>query len=381
MATDDRPNAHVYLLDLATKRGYVTFDDILDVAEKFNLSDPDVDWLSSSIIMKGVIVYESPQEGIEQVNFDDETNEFDDYAQSDYDAIFRKVVELEPVLEPFIRAIKNIRPPQYKEISKLIHLAKEGNAHARERIILMQLRVAIRIALQRSIQFDTDLIECIGNACEGLVIALDKYDPNSSGAFISYASMWIYNNLSREQSNKRPSIYYPVHQKEQYNSMYPILKNTGCTLCDKVLSCKKVRNIILQKQECNEKQANDVVLQMIPLESLDSMYDALDKENQVAYDEVFVKHIIADDRIFERIYKSEFCRDVDSVVDSLKDRERLVIRSRYGFDGDDKTLEDIGNSLQVTRERIRQIESKAIFNLRKKDKLKRLYDSLSDDGL
>lgn len=109
MATDDRPNAHVYLLDLATKRGYVTFDDILDVAEKFNLSDPDVDWLSSSIIMKGVIVYESPQEGIEQVNFDDETNEFDDYAQSDYDAIFRKVVELEPVLEPFIRAIKNIR--------------------------------------------------------------------------------------------------------------------------------------------------------------------------------------------------------------------------------------------------------------------------------
>ena len=141
-----------------------------------------------------------------------------------------------------IDEIRLIRPPQFRELSGIIYQAKEGNEYARNRIVEMHLRMAVRIGLQRAEQYDADLVDCIGDACVGLHTAVERYDPDTSGPFGSYASLRMLQNISREQKTQRPDVYYPVHKKEQYYTMYPILRNRGCTACDKVWVCRKVRD-------------------------------------------------------------------------------------------------------------------------------------------
>ena len=91
------------LIELSSKKGFLVFDDIYDVADKWNLSIKDIDYLSSSIATRGILVYdEAPVIDTADTSFDD----YDDYAHRDYDAIFDKVIELDPGLEDFITAIR-----------------------------------------------------------------------------------------------------------------------------------------------------------------------------------------------------------------------------------------------------------------------------------
>ena len=149
MAGDNRQDAYAYLLNLATQQEYVTFDNIIDAADRWELPINEVDWLSNSITTRGILVYDEAPEKANRVNDDDE---YSDYAQSDYEAVFKMVVELEPSLKPFIDEIKMIRPPQFRELSGIIYQAKEGNEYARNRIVEMHLRIAVRIGLPRAEQ-------------------------------------------------------------------------------------------------------------------------------------------------------------------------------------------------------------------------------------
>ena len=192
MAGDNRQDAYSHLLDLAARNGYIIFDDIVDAAERWSLPLSDVDWLSNSITTRGVLVYDEAPDKSNRVS---EEDEYDDYAQSDYDTVFGRIIELEPSLEPFVNEVRQIKPPQYKELSGIIYQAKEGNEYAKNRIVEMHLRIALRSALQRSEQYDADLIDCVGDACVGLLVAVDKYDPDTSGPFGSYASLWMLQNV------------------------------------------------------------------------------------------------------------------------------------------------------------------------------------------
>ncbi len=219
-----RNEALASLIQLSQSKGYLLFDDILNCTENFDLSIQDVNWLSNEIVIRGTIVYDEKPVS----NITDDPDEYDDYAQTDYEAIFNKVIELSPSLEPFIEEVRQIVPPQFKEISKLKYQVVEGNQYARNRLIEMHIRVAVRIALQRAEAYDLDIEETIGDACVGLISAVEKYDPDTSGPFSSYASAWIFQNVTREQATQRPLVYYPTHKKEQFFKMYPILKEYGC---------------------------------------------------------------------------------------------------------------------------------------------------------
>lgn len=153
-----------------------------------------------------------------------------------------------------------IKPPQYKELASIIYQAKEGNEYAKNRIVKMYLRMALRIGLQRAEQYDAELVDCIGDACIGLITAIEKYDPDASGSFGPYVSLWMFQYVSREQKTQRANVYYPVHKKEQYYTMYPILKDKGCTMCDKIWICREVRRVVQSHLECTNEQTEDVVL-------------------------------------------------------------------------------------------------------------------------
>ena len=188
MGRDNRQEALTYLLDQAEKQGYVTFDDIMDCADANSLPIKDFDWLTSVITTRGILVYDEAPAS--RTVSDQNDDDFDDYAQSDYEAVYDRIIELEPSLEDFVTAVRNIVPPQWREFSTLKYQVLEGNQHARDRMIEMHLRIALRIALQRTETYDMDIVDAVGEACVGLITAVYKYDPDTNGPFGSYAAMW-----------------------------------------------------------------------------------------------------------------------------------------------------------------------------------------------
>ena len=108
MGRDNRQEAYEYLIDLANKQGYVTFDEIMDCADDHDLPIQDFDWLSNSITSRGILVY---SEAPSSASATDEDG-YDDFAQSDYEAVYNRIIELSPSLEPFVTGVRDIIPPQ-----------------------------------------------------------------------------------------------------------------------------------------------------------------------------------------------------------------------------------------------------------------------------
>ena len=380
MGKDIRQEAFNYLIDLANKQGYVTFDEIMDCADEHDLPIQDFDWLSNSITSRGILVYSESPSSASAIDDD----EYDDFAQSDYEAVYKRIVELNPSLELFVNDVRDIIPPQRQEIKQLKYQIVDGNEYARSRMIEMHLRIALRVALQRAEAFDMDIEDAIGYACIGLTMAVDKYDPDTSGAFASYATLWILQNISREQATRRPLVYYPVHQKENYFAVYPLLKNHGCIECVDLWKCEKARQMITDKLECSDKDAERAVAQMIPDLRIEDLIDLYSGEyRDIRNRNVMVcampsgilqDTMVSDEDVIQMIYNKMRSDVVADTLKTLTRREEAILRLRYGFDGSEQTLEQIGNRYNITRERIRQIETKALKKLRHPSRSKKLKE-------
>lgn len=350
MERDNRQAALKQLLAIAASNGYVTFDDIMRCADDNSLSIGEFDWLSEAAGARNIIIYdETPK----PVNSDED--DYDDYAQIDYERTYVEAVEMCPELESLINDIRNIMPPQRGEVGRLKYQVQEGNTHARRRMTEMYMRLAVRIAVSRAKTYDLDLAETVDDAFVGLLIAVDKYDPDYSGPFVSFASLWIYQNISREQSTRNPNIYFPVHRKEWFYAMYPLLKAHSCTECERFHDCNKAREMICEKIQCDKEQAKDVITASFPCLSWDELPEGTDKYPCLIY---------TDDEMIENVEARLRSEKVWKMLECLTERQKEIIIDRYGLsDGTEKTLEQVGQKYGVTRERIRQIESKAIRKL------------------
>ena len=123
---DNRQLAYKNLIILAEKQGYVTFDDIMDCADEYSLPIQDFDWLSNSVTTRGIIVYN------ETPSANPSDDEADDYAQSDYDLIYERIISLCPSLDRFVSFVRSVTPPQRGEVTQLKYQVIDGNSYARK---------------------------------------------------------------------------------------------------------------------------------------------------------------------------------------------------------------------------------------------------------
>ena len=165
--------------------------------------------------------------------------------------------------------------------------------------------------------------------------------------------------------------------------MYPILKEKGYLDTEEIWTNRKARELIQNKLGCNVDQAEDIIRQSMPIESLDDIYEMFLKnieENEKRGSvicgrstDIFCWY----DDYYDKIEKESLREILEELMEGLKPREREIIRARYGFDdGVEKTLEEVGHMMGVSRERIRQIESNVMKKMRQPVSMKKIKDFL-----
>lgn len=357
------------LIAESEKKGFLTFDDIMDMSDAYFLSVSEVDQLSESLEIRGIIIYETAP-------MRKDVDRLEDYSRIDYEAIFEEIISSSPELEYVVELIRNLPPPQYGEISSLTMQTAAGNTYARERLILIHLRVALKIALSMAKSHQYDIIDAVSAGFVGLVIAVDRFNPDGFSAFQSYASLWIQQNINRECNPIWMEYYFPVHYKEKMIPAYERYLNHLCGNCVPGSICETLVSEIADSLEISFSEASAYLVVAIRQAEnhlyLSDYFEESDCEESLLWSRELTQ---TDDLLFEKVAASMARSALLNALDSLTPREADVIRLRTGFDDNRPlTLEEVGAIYGVTRERIRQIEAKALRKLGHPSKAKKLKD-------
>lgn len=269
--------------------------------------------------------------------------------------------------DPVRMYLKEIGKTSLLTAEEEIELAKkvaDGDTYAREKMIEANLRLVVNIAKKyvgRGMAF-LDLIQ-EGNI--GLMKAIEKYDYQLGYKFSTYATWWIRQSITRAIADQSKTIRIPVHLTETINKVRRAQRNL--TL---VLGREPSMKEIGEELEMSEERV---------LEIIQYTMDPVSMESPVGdEDDAQLGDFISDDKNLnteETVANTMLRESLEEALSTLTEREQTVIRLRYGMDtGVPKTLEEIGAEFHVTRERIRQIEAKAIRKLSVPSKRRMLQD-------
>lgn len=263
-------------------------------------------------------------------------------------------MNLDDPVKLYLREIGRVPLLSSDEEIKLAVKISEGNEYAKQRLTEANLRLVVSIAKKyvgRGMYF-LDLIQ-EGNV--GLIKAVDKFDYQKGFKFSTYATWWIRQAITRAIADQARTIRIPVHMVETINRLKKVqsqlLHENGVEPSEELIAEKmdlpveRVREIMRVAQEPVSMETP------IGPEEDSRLMDFIRDEDALAPDEAALKTITNE--------------DIDGVLRTLTPREESVIRLRFGLqDGRCHTLEEVGSEFNVTRERIRQIEAKALRKLR-----------------
>ncbi|MDY6062435.1 MAG: RNA polymerase sigma factor RpoD [Erysipelotrichaceae bacterium] len=359
--------------------GTLNQHDIIEGLNKFDVDDNDTeefyDWLNSNNIE---IVEDEDIEGlIYDDGYDDDASFSEDEDEElDSDAlinanfgstnIFTKINDPVKMYLKEIGAVNLLKADEEVKIAKLI---EEGDEEARNVLIQSNLRLVVSIAKKytgRGMLF-LDLIQ-EGNM--GLIKAVEKFDYRKGFKFSTYATWWIRQAITRAIADQARTIRIPVHMVETINKMNRIQKELVQELgrdpnAEEIAN--RMGNLTPEKVRDIQKIALDPVSLETPIGEEDDSHlgDFLEDKDAQSPEQYANAQLL----------KSE----INQVLKSLTEREEKVLRLRFGLeDGKTRTLEEVGREFNVTRERIRQIEAKALRKLKQPSRSKRLKDFLDD---
>lgn len=258
------------------------------------------------------------------------------------------------------------REPEPGELARIQEDIDRGK-DAEEVLTVRNLRLVVATA-KRYTNRGLDFADLVQEGNMGLMKAVVKFDPNRGFRFSTYATWWIKQAISRAIADQARTIRVPVHMVETINRLRKAEKKLA-----QVYNRKPTIEELAKKLDLTPEKVQDI--QKIAIEPLALEAPVGDEEDTTYAD--FVSDGDALDPL-EYTIKSKYKEELDKVLSTLNVREEGVIRLRYGLvDGKQHTLEEVGKVFNVTRERIRQIESKALRKLRhpiRKRKLNQFKD-------
>ena len=351
MEHNEKPNSLAALIERGKAAGKLSTKDIDMLLLENDIDIEELDKIYELIEQNNIeLIDEMSDLAAEALNFDSEVARVYDADSSEMD----KNGVLDDPVKVYLRDIGRISLLSSEEETALAIRVSEGDKEAKNKLIQANLRLVVSIA-KRHLGRGLQLLDLIQEGNRGLIKAVDKFDYTKGFKFSTYATWWIKQAITRAIADQARTIRIPVHMVETINRLKKVqsqlLHENGYEPSEELIAEKmdlpveRVREIMRVAQEPVSMETP------IGPEEDSRLMDFIRDEDALAPDDAALKTITNE--------------DIDGVLKTLTPREEQVIRLRFGLkDGRCHTLEEVGTEFNVTRERIRQIEAKALRKLR-----------------
>lgn len=350
------------LIERAKKEGTIDQQDIFAKIPDTPENAEVLDQLYTELADVNVVMTAQHEPGGK--NFDDEWS-----TEDDEEVVIDDKTYLDDIADDSVRLyLREIGKIPLLKADEELELAKRvvaGDLRAKDQMAEANMRLVVSIA-KRYVGRGLDLLDLIQEGNTGLLRAVEKFDPDKGFKFSTYATWWIRQAITRAIADQARTIRIPVHMVETINK----LLRTQRRLTQE-LNREPTNEEIAKELEIDVEKVEHIMKIKQDISSLDaSVRD--DEEDSVLGDFIEDEDTITP----EESATSQLLKEhVKEMLGALTEREQKILKLRFGLeDGKSHTLEEVGQEFMVTRERIRQIEAKALAKLRKHRDARKLHD-------
>ncbi|NMA64718.1 MAG: RNA polymerase sigma factor RpoD [Clostridiaceae bacterium] len=360
------------LTEEGKKKGMLTYHEIEDAFEKIDLSAEQIERIYDALEKLGIDIVADNIENEEEdgEDFDDlkflVSDEEDEDIEEDAEITVPEGVSIDDPVRMYLKEIGKVPLLTSEEEVELAKRMEEGDEEAKRRLAEANLRLVVSIA-KRYVGRGMLFLDLIQEGNLGLIKAVEKFDFRKGFKFSTYATWWIRQAITRAIADQARTIRIPVHMVETINKLIRVQRQ----LLQELGRDPSPEEIAKEMGMTEEKVRDIMKISQEPV----SLETPIGEE-----EDSHLGDFIPDDEAPAPAESAAFTllkEQLIDVLDTLTPREEKVLRLRFGLDdGRARTLEEVGREFNVTRERIRQIEAKALRKLRHPSRSKKLKDFL-----